>query len=198
MKCFFNPKGKSKSKGIYKSAPELNQGENSEKSAKKSGFRPSNSLPSRSIPELYKEKEQNLRVFSLQELVDATNGFSRMLKIGEGGFGSVYKGRIKPTTANGEPVVVAIKKLNQHSLQVNLPSSSFFLSHIILNSLDTFLLSEFFGVDLGMQYFISNVINHILMFINILIICLYRTKQLIINLADFLFHLMSDAFLDLC
>ncbi|KGN55809.1 probable serine/threonine-protein kinase PBL19 isoform X2 [Cucumis sativus] len=40
-----------------------------------------------------------------------------MLKIGEGGFGSVYKGRIKPITPNGEPVVVAIKKLNQHSLQ---------------------------------------------------------------------------------
>ncbi|KAA0041035.1 hypothetical protein IC582_014968 [Cucumis melo] len=117
MKCFFYPKGKSKSKGISKSAPELNQDEKSNKSAKANGFRPSNSLPSRSIPELYKEKEQNLRAFSLQELVDATNGFSRMLKIGEGGFGSVYKGRLKPITPNGEPVVVAIKKLNQHSLQ---------------------------------------------------------------------------------
>ena len=140
MKCFFYPKGKSKSKGISKSAPELNQGEKSNKSAKEHGFRPSNSLPSRSIPELYKEKEQNLRAFSLHELVDATNGFSRMLKIGEGGFGSVYKGRIKPITPNGEPVVVAIKKLNQHSLQV-WPSFSVFLSHIILNSLDTHLFS---------------------------------------------------------
>ncbi|XP_022936503.1 probable serine/threonine-protein kinase PBL19 isoform X1 [Cucurbita moschata] len=117
MKCFFNPKGKSKSKGISKSAPELNQGDKSNNSATKNGFRPSNSLPSRSIPELYKEKEHNLRVFSLQELIDATNGFSRMLKIGEGGFGSVYRGRVKPSTINDEPVVVAIKKLNQHSLQ---------------------------------------------------------------------------------
>ena len=125
MKCFFNPKGKSKSKGISKSATELKQGEKSDISAKKKGLRPSNSLCSRSIPELYKEKEQNLRVFSLQELVDATNGFSRLLKIGEGGFGSVYKGIIKPTTPNGEPLVVAIKELNQHSLQV-LPSFSVF------------------------------------------------------------------------
>ncbi|XP_022965064.1 probable serine/threonine-protein kinase PBL19 [Cucurbita maxima] len=117
MKCFFNPKGKSKSKGISKSATELKKGEKSDISAKKNGLRPSNSLSSRSIPELYKEKEQNLRVFSLQELVDATNGFSRLLKIGEGGFGSVYKGIIKPTTSNGEPLVVAIKELNQHSLQ---------------------------------------------------------------------------------
>ncbi|XP_022155524.1 probable serine/threonine-protein kinase PBL19 isoform X2 [Momordica charantia] len=117
MRCFFNPKGKSKAKGISKSAPELNQGEKSDKSAKGNGFRPSNSLPSRSIPELYKEKEQNLRVFSLQELSDATNGFNRMLKIGEGGFGSVYRGRVKPTTPDADPLVVAIKKLNQHSLQ---------------------------------------------------------------------------------
>ncbi|KAB2055336.1 hypothetical protein ES319_A11G030300v1 [Gossypium barbadense] len=72
---------------------------------------------SKSIPELYKEKQQNLRVFSLEELSDATNGFNRTLKIGEGGFGSVYKGTIKPLGGRGHPLVVAIKKLNTHGLQ---------------------------------------------------------------------------------
>lgn len=49
---------------------------------------------------------QNLRVFTFSDLRQATNNFSRLLKVGEGGFGSVYKGTIKPYGA------VAIKKLN--------------------------------------------------------------------------------------
>ncbi|KAF3793588.1 U-box domain-containing protein 33 [Nymphaea thermarum] len=48
--------------------------------------------------------------FSLVELVDATNGFDPGLKIGEGGFGTVYRGRIRYTT-------VAIKMLNSESMQ---------------------------------------------------------------------------------
>ncbi|XP_049933556.1 U-box domain-containing protein 33-like [Nymphaea colorata] len=48
--------------------------------------------------------------FSLAELVDATNGFDPGLKIGEGGFGTVYRGRIRYTT-------VAIKMLNSESTQ---------------------------------------------------------------------------------
>ncbi|PPD67585.1 hypothetical protein GOBAR_DD35538 [Gossypium barbadense] len=84
----------------------------------KSLSRTTKSLPSpRSIPELYKEKEHNLRVFSLDELRDATNCFNRKLKIGEGGFGSVYKGTIKPLSGRGDPIVVAVKKLNAHGLQ---------------------------------------------------------------------------------
>ncbi|XWS62071.1 hypothetical protein CRYUN_Cryun07bG0179500 [Craigia yunnanensis] len=117
MKCFcIFIKDKSKNKEREsRSAPELRNQSNSDNSAL---CRTSISLPSpRSIPELYKEKEHNLRVFSLQELRDATNGFNRMLKIGEGGFGSVYKGTIRPLNGRGDPIVVAIKKLNTQGLQ---------------------------------------------------------------------------------
>lgn len=117
MKCFYIFKDKSKTKKENaKSAPELRDQSKSDSSAI---ARSTRSLPSpRSIPELYKEKEQNLRVFSFQELREATNGFNRMLKIGEGGFGSVYKGTIKPDDGQGPPIVVAIKKLNKQGLQV--------------------------------------------------------------------------------
>ncbi|KAM3686842.1 hypothetical protein ACB098_10G033500 [Castanea mollissima] len=117
MKCFFF-KDKSKNKRGSNSAPELNNQNKSDNSAITRASKSSSSLPSpRSIPELYKEKEHNLRVFSFQELREATNGFNRLLKIGEGGFGSVYKGTIKPPDGRGEPTVVAIKKLNTRGLQ---------------------------------------------------------------------------------
>ncbi|RWW25980.1 hypothetical protein BHE74_00029989 [Ensete ventricosum] len=74
--------------------------------------------PRRGIPDLYQEKAHNLRVFELDELRTATNEFNRMLKIGQGGFGSVYKGFIKPPDGKGERMAVAIKKLNQKGLQV--------------------------------------------------------------------------------
>lgn len=80
---------------------------------------PTSSLSSpRTITELYKEKEHTLRVFTLQELREATNDFHRLLKIGEGGFGSVYKGTIRPQDGRGDPIVVAIKSLNTRGLQV--------------------------------------------------------------------------------
>ncbi|XP_052171233.1 probable serine/threonine-protein kinase PBL19 isoform X3 [Diospyros lotus] len=119
MKCFFPFKDKSKSRE-RKSAPELkNHTSTSEnpapdRSAKSLG---STSTPPRSIPELYRDNQQNLRVFSLTELRNATNDFNKLLKIGEGGFGSVYKGTIKPSDGRGDPIVVAIKKLNKHGLQ---------------------------------------------------------------------------------
>ncbi|KAF5731586.1 receptor-like protein kinase [Tripterygium wilfordii] len=40
-----------------------------------------------------------------------------MLILGEGGFGSVYKGTIKPADGKGDLITVAIKKLNRESLQ---------------------------------------------------------------------------------
>jgi hypothetical protein len=73
--------------------------------------------------------EHNLQVFSFQELREATNGFNRLLKIGEGGFGSVYKGTIRPANGQGDPIVVAIKKLNNHGLQVQ--SHCFFVIAVL-------------------------------------------------------------------
>lgn len=107
MKCFFF---KQKSK----SDPDLNR-KKKKNHAKKSIS--AHSSP-RSIKELYKEKEHNFRVFTLQELVDATNGFNKVLKIGEGGFGKVYRGTITPENGIGNPIVVAIKKLNTRGFQV--------------------------------------------------------------------------------
>lgn len=72
----------------------------------------------RSVIEMYKEKEHNLRVFSFDELRNATRNFNRLLKIGEGGFGSVYKACIKLVDGVGDPSVVAVKKLKKNGLQV--------------------------------------------------------------------------------
>ncbi|KAK9927777.1 hypothetical protein M0R45_024944 [Rubus argutus] len=46
-----------------------------------------------------------------------TSALDQLQKVGEGGFGSVYKGTIKPKNGKGSPILVAIKKLNPHSLQ---------------------------------------------------------------------------------
>ncbi|CAN6867261.1 unnamed protein product [Brassica oleracea] len=110
-------KDKRKGKEIAQnSAPELrNQSETSS-----FNLQTPRSLPSpRSIRDLYTDREKNLRVFTYQELSEATYGFNRKLEIGEGGFGSVYKGKI-PTTKDSDsdsPLVVAIKKLNRQGLQ---------------------------------------------------------------------------------
>ncbi|KAL6979810.1 putative serine/threonine-protein kinase pbl19 [Sarracenia purpurea var. burkii] len=116
MKCFFPFKDKSKSRR-GKSAPELQSGTSGNAAANR-GTKSAGSVSSpRSIPEMYKEKQHNLREFSFSELRTATNDFNRLLKIGEGGFGSVYKGTVRPPNGQGDPIVVAIKKLNKHGLQ---------------------------------------------------------------------------------
>ncbi|KAI9089165.1 hypothetical protein K1719_029444 [Acacia pycnantha] len=113
MKCFlFKFKRGSKSSSESQKRRQKNQ------SGSNHAVNPTSSLPlPRTIAELYKEKEHDLRVFTFQELSEATNGFHRMLKIGEGGFGSVYKGTIKPQDGRGDPIVVAIKRLNTHGFQ---------------------------------------------------------------------------------
>ncbi|BFG28976.1 hypothetical protein CerSpe_152500 [Prunus speciosa] len=51
--------------------------------------------------------------FSLRQLKDATNNFDKANKIGEGGFGSVYKGLLSDGT------VIAVKQLSSKSKQGN-------------------------------------------------------------------------------
>ncbi|RWR80585.1 putative receptor-like protein kinase isoform X1 [Cinnamomum micranthum f. kanehirae] len=122
MKCFYYFKRKSKT-SEQKSAPAISvEGSKLDNSAAVHGSSFSISTAStasshRSIPALYEEKAQNLCVFSYSELRNATNDFSLLRKIGEGGFGSVYKGFIRPPNGDGKQIVVAIKKLNTNGLQ---------------------------------------------------------------------------------
>ncbi|KAM0833324.1 hypothetical protein ACQ4PT_064337 [Festuca glaucescens] len=116
MGCFAFKSGKNKAEkqrrrpaGGAKSPAQTSDGPTSKAS--------SGSTPTRSIQELSEEKgAARLRVFGLEELGSATNGFSRSLKVGEGGFGSVYRAFFR--SAAGGRVVLAVKRLNQRSLQV--------------------------------------------------------------------------------
>ncbi|XP_050371618.1 probable serine/threonine-protein kinase PBL23 [Argentina anserina] len=58
--------------------------------------------------------KQIARLFTLNELDAATNGFNPACLLGEGGFGKVYKGYIDSTKQ-----VVAVKKLDRKGLQGN-------------------------------------------------------------------------------
>jgi chromosome segregation ATPase len=68
--------------------------------------------------ELHQEKEKTVSCssltcnteFSLSELKQATEDFSDTMKVGEGGFGCVFKGVLRNTT-------VAIKMLRSHNVQ---------------------------------------------------------------------------------
>lgn len=71
--------------------------------------------------DLVERKSHELRAFTVSELRSATKNFSPNNKIGEGGFGSVYKGVIKHKSKFQDVEVkieVAIKKLNTYGLQV--------------------------------------------------------------------------------
>ncbi|CAH9097201.1 unnamed protein product [Cuscuta epithymum] len=109
MNCLFYFKDKRKGRG-QRSEPVLNEEGKSGVPTPPRSFSAASSP--RSFSEAYRGKAQNLRVFSFKELRQATDNFNRLLKIGEGGFGSVYKGRIMAVDEKGEPIVVAIKKLN--------------------------------------------------------------------------------------
>lgn len=118
MNCFSSLKKKSKEKKQSNSAPELRKQTTSDVSNNRVSKSANSTSSSRTIPELYRERQHNLRVFTYDELSEATNGFNRLLKVGEGGFGSVYKGTVKPVNGKGTPIVVAIKKLNRYGMQV--------------------------------------------------------------------------------
>ncbi|XP_057513771.1 serine/threonine-protein kinase PCRK1-like [Actinidia eriantha] len=59
----------------------------------------------------------NLRVFTLSEIKMATKNFNRTTKIGEGGFGCVYKCAIRSHEDSLEKVDVAVKQLGKRGFQ---------------------------------------------------------------------------------
>lgn len=116
MKCFHYFKDKTRSR-VQRSAPNFSTSDDvsgKDRVTKSSG----SAISARGILELYEEKADKLRVFTYAELKQATNDFTRLRKIGEGGFGCVYKGTIKPVDGKGDPIVVAVKKLNKDGYQV--------------------------------------------------------------------------------
>ncbi|KAK4372334.1 hypothetical protein RND71_007718 [Anisodus tanguticus] len=120
MKCFFYFKDRNRNRE-RKSAPVVLQDQSKSDISGGGGERVTKSSCSTSSPrsfsDLYEGKAQNLRVFTFPELKQATNNFNRLLKIGEGGFGCVYKGNIKPADGKGESTMVAIKKLSRDGYQ---------------------------------------------------------------------------------
>lgn len=63
----------------------------------------------------------NLRIYTFAELKSATKNFKPDTVLGEGGFGTVYKGWVDEKTLNptksGLGMVIAVKKLNHESVQ---------------------------------------------------------------------------------
>uniref|UniRef100_A0A7N0T6W1 non-specific serine/threonine protein kinase n=1 Tax=Kalanchoe fedtschenkoi TaxID=63787 RepID=A0A7N0T6W1_KALFE len=63
------------------------------------------------------EKPNNLKEFTVAELRIATKNFSRSLMLGEGGFGSVYKGVIRRAEEPDKRVDIAVKQLSKRGSQ---------------------------------------------------------------------------------
>ncbi|KAA8516561.1 hypothetical protein F0562_016933 [Nyssa sinensis] len=63
------------------------------------------------------QRPSNLKVFTFSELKTATNNFSRTVKLGEGGFGCVYKGVIKSSENPLKDIDVAVKQLGKRGSQ---------------------------------------------------------------------------------
>ncbi|KAL3624537.1 hypothetical protein CASFOL_031205 [Castilleja foliolosa] len=114
MKCFSYIKEKTRNR-VQKSAPILNNQSQSDVSEAERVIK--SSCSANSTSGLYEEKAPILRVFAFSELRQATNNFSRLLKIGEGGFGCVYRGTIKGLGEKDDLFDVAVKKLNRDGYQ---------------------------------------------------------------------------------
>ncbi|XP_073151249.1 serine/threonine-protein kinase PCRK1-like isoform X2 [Henckelia pumila] len=68
------------------------------------------------LPNLY-ERPNGLRLFTFPELKQMTKSFSLSSKLGEGGFGSVYKGFMKCSEDPAKKHAVAVKQLGKRGLQ---------------------------------------------------------------------------------
>ncbi|KAG7027273.1 Cold-responsive protein kinase 1, partial [Cucurbita argyrosperma subsp. argyrosperma] len=60
-----------------------------------------------------RQDNEGFRVYSYNELKSATNGFSAANKVGEGGFGSVYKGRLR----DGRKIAVKVLSVEVESMR---------------------------------------------------------------------------------
>ncbi|KAG6578771.1 Serine/threonine-protein kinase PCRK1, partial [Cucurbita argyrosperma subsp. sororia] len=63
------------------------------------------------------QRQSNLRDFTFSDLKAATKNFSRSLMIGEGGFGSVYRGAIRNSEDPHKRIDIAVKQLSRRGLQ---------------------------------------------------------------------------------
>ena len=74
------------------------------------------------------QRQSNLREFTFSELKAATKNFSRSLMVGEGGFGSVYRGAIRNSEDPHKRIDIAVKQLSRRGLQASSLSLSLSLS----------------------------------------------------------------------
>ncbi|CAA0830452.1 Protein kinase superfamily protein [Striga hermonthica] len=63
------------------------------------------------------ERSSNLKDFTFSELKQATKNFSRTARLGEGGFGCVFKGVIRSSEDPSKKIDVAVKQLGRRGLQ---------------------------------------------------------------------------------
>ncbi|XP_042014505.1 serine/threonine-protein kinase PCRK1-like [Salvia splendens] len=68
-------------------------------------------------PPNLQKRPSNLKVFTLLELKQITRNFSNSAKLGEGGFGCVFKGVIKSSEDPDKKIAVAIKQLGKQGQQ---------------------------------------------------------------------------------
>ena len=88
-------------------------------------------------------KELNLqtRTFTLKQIKAATNDFDPTYKIGEGGFGSVFRGTIRSTDDPHKKIDIAVKQLSRRGLQV-----------YAISELDTFNSCHFLSSNVSIAY----------------------------------------------
>ncbi|GMP50392.1 hypothetical protein CsSME_00017024 [Camellia sinensis var. sinensis] len=63
------------------------------------------------------QRSSNLKLFTYSELKMATKNFNHTVKLGEGGFGCVYKGVVKRSEDPERKLDVAVKQLGKRGLQ---------------------------------------------------------------------------------